>query len=210
MRKLLRRPSPALIVASLALLVALGGTSVAAVSVALPKGSVGTRQLQNSSVTNLKIANNAINSAKVKNASLLRGDFAPGQLPAGPTGPQGPAGPAGAAGPAGPAGPAGLVSSVTVRQASVAVPGSAADDPIPNTLWVTRSVTVGCNSGEKAMSAGTGWSADADDLELATVYMKPLVATNGAVTGWTARGANNARDGDAHTFTLYVLCYPSA
>ena len=86
------------------------------------------------------------------------------------------------------------------------VPGSASDDPTPNTKWVTRAVTVNCNSGEKAMSAGTGWSADADDLELATVYMKPLT-TSGAVTGWTARGANNARDGQDHTFTLYVLCY---
>ena len=64
-----------------------------------------------------------------------------------------------------------------------------------------------CNSGEKAMSAGTGWSADADDLELATVYMKPVVQSNGTVTGFTAKGANNARDGEDHTFTLYVLCY---
>jgi hypothetical protein len=194
-----RRPSPALVVASLALLVALTGTGVAAVN-ALPRNSVGTRQLRTSAVTNAKIKNGAVNSAKVANRSLLRSDFAPGQLPAGPTGPQGPTGPAG------PAGPAGAVSNVTVRQASVTVPGSSSDDPLPNTLWVTRAVTVNCNSGEKAMSAGTGWSADSDDLELATVYMKPLT-TSGAVTGWTARGANNARDGQDHTFTLYVLCY---
>jgi hypothetical protein len=96
---------------------------------------------------------------------------------------------------------------VTVRQASVSVPGSASDKPTPNTLWVTRTVNANCNSGEKAMSAGTGWSADADDLELATVYMKPVIGSNGAVTGFTAKGANNARDGQDHTFTLYVLCY---
>jgi hypothetical protein len=199
-----RRPSPALVVASFALLVALTGTSFAAVS-ALPRNSVGTRQLRSNAVTNAKIKNGAVNSAKVANRSLLRSDFAPGQLPAGPTGPQGPAGPTG---PAGPAGPAGAVSNVTVRQASVVVPGSASDTGItgPNGFWVTRALTVNCNSGEKAMSAGTGWSADSDDLELATVYMKPLT-TSGAVTGWTARGANNARDGQDHTFTLYVLCY---
>ncbi len=98
MRKLLRRrPSPAMIVACLALLVALGGTSVAAVS-QLARNSVGTLQLQFDAVSNPKIRNNAVNSAKVANRSLLRVDFAPGQLPAGPTGPQGPAGPAGAAG----------------------------------------------------------------------------------------------------------------
>ncbi len=206
MRKLLRRPSPAMVVACLALLVALGGTSIAAVS-RLPRGSVGTLQLRTGAVTNAKVANNAVTGAKVRNRSLLRADFAPGQLPAGPVGPQGPAGPAGPAGAAGAAGPPGLISNVTVRQASVDVPGSASDDPIPNTTWTTRSVTVQCNSNEKAISAGTGWSADVDDLELATVYTKPLVATNGAVTGWTARGANNARDGQTHAFTLYVLCY---
>ena len=204
MRKILRRrPSPAMVVACLALLVALTGTSVAAVN-QLGRNTVGPLQLKNGAVTNPKLRNNAVTSAKVANRSLLRSDFAPGQLPAGPTGPQGPVGPAG---PAGAAGPAGVIGNVTVRQDSVSVPGSAADDPIPNTLWVTRTVTVACNANERSMSAGTGWSADADDLELATVYMKPTI-TSGNVVGWTAKGANNARDGDPHTFTLYVLCYP--
>ena len=90
MRISVRRPSPALVISCLALAVALGGTSYAA-AVALPKGSVGTPQLKNSAVT----------TAKVKNRTLLRADFAPGQLQAGPAGPAGPTGPAGPAGPAG-------------------------------------------------------------------------------------------------------------
>jgi len=114
MRKLLRRPSPAMIVACLALLMALGGTSVAAVN-QLGRNTVDTPQLVNGAVTNPKIRNNAINSSKVANRSLLRSDFAPGQLPAGPVGPQGPAGPTGAAGAAGAAGPAGVIGSVTLR-----------------------------------------------------------------------------------------------
>jgi hypothetical protein len=203
MRKLWRRPSPAMVVACLALLVALSGTGIAAAT-QVARNSVGTRQLQDSAVTNAKIRNNAVNSAKVAARSLLRSDFAPGQLPAGPIGPQGPAGPQGAAGPAG---PAGVIGAVTVRQSSVSVPGSASDKPIPNSFWVTRTVNVNCNSNERAMSAGTGWSADANDLELATVYMKPIFAGTGPVTGFTAKGANNARDGEDHTFTLYVLCY---
>jgi len=100
-----------------------------------------------------------------------------------------------------------VIGAVTVRQASVNVPGSLSDKPTPNTFWVTRTVNVSCNSGERAMSAGTGWSADADDLELATVYMKPVFTGTGPVSGFTAKGANNARDGEDHTFTLYVLCY---
>jgi hypothetical protein len=205
MKQLWRRPSPAMVVACLALLVALSGTGIAAAT-QVARNSVGTPQLKDSAVTNAKIRNNAVNSSKVAARSLLRSDFAPGQLPAGPIGPQGPAGPQGAAGPAG---PAGVIGAVTVRQASVNVPGSAADAGIggPNGFWVTRTVNVNCNSGERAMSAGTGWSADANDLELATVYMKPVFGGTGPVTGFTAKGANNARDGEDHTFTLYVLCY---
>jgi hypothetical protein len=91
------RLTPSMVIASLALLVALAGTSVAAVSVVLPRNSVGNAQIQN----------NAVTSAKVKNASLLRADFKAGQIPAGAAGPAGPAGAAGPAGPAGPAGAAG-------------------------------------------------------------------------------------------------------
>lgn len=66
MRKsLLRRPSPALAVAFLALLVALGGTSYAALSV--PKNSVGTKQLKNKAVTASKLANGVVGTAKIKN-----------------------------------------------------------------------------------------------------------------------------------------------
>jgi hypothetical protein len=206
-RPILRRPSPALIVACLALLVALSGTGYAVSK--LPADSVGTAQLRDNAVKNTKIANGAVTSEKVRRRSLLAVDFAPGQLPPGrrgPAGPPGPAGPAGPAGPTGPAGAAGLISNVVVRQASVVVPGSASDDPTPNTFWVTRGVSVDCASGEKAISAGTGWSATSNDLELATVWIKPTVVNN-IVSGYTAQGANNARDGDDHTFTLYVLCY---
>ena len=78
-----RRPSPALVVSIVALLVALGGTSYAALK--LPANSVGNRQLKK----------NAVTSSKVKDGSLQRRDFARGQVPAGSQGPQGPAGPSG-------------------------------------------------------------------------------------------------------------------
>jgi len=71
------------LVGYLALFVALGGTSYAAIK--LPAGSVGTKQLQS----------NAVTSGKVKNRSLRVTDLAPGTLRRGPRGAQGPAGPAG-------------------------------------------------------------------------------------------------------------------
>lgn len=95
-----------MVVACLSLLVALGGTSVAAVS-QVARDSVGTPQLKANAVTTPKLKNNAVTSEKVKNRSLLAVDFAGGQIPVGPTGPAGPAGPTGAAGAAGPIGPAG-------------------------------------------------------------------------------------------------------
>ena len=86
MRKLLTRPSPAMVVACLALTVALGGTGYAAIT--LPNNSVGTKQLKK----------NAVVSSKVKNRSLKAVDFASGQLPRGPQGAQGSAGAQGEAG----------------------------------------------------------------------------------------------------------------
>ena len=62
------RPSPALVVAVLALLVALGGTTYAVT--ALPKNSVGAAQVKK----------NAVRSAEVKNNSLRAKDFRKGEL----------------------------------------------------------------------------------------------------------------------------------
>jgi hypothetical protein len=74
-------------VALLALFVALGGTSYAAV--ALPANSVGAKQIRKAAVGPGKLRANAIDSSRVRDKSLLAKDFAPGQLPAGPPGPTG-------------------------------------------------------------------------------------------------------------------------
>jgi hypothetical protein len=94
------RPSPAMIVAMVALTAALGGTSYAATTLA--KNTVGSQQLRKGAVKNGDIGKNAVTAAKVKNRSLLAVDFKAGQLPAGPAGP---AGPTGLTGPTGPIGP---------------------------------------------------------------------------------------------------------
>jgi hypothetical protein len=86
-------PSPAMLVACVALVVALGGVSYAAA--VLPKNSVGTAQLKKKAVTAAKLKKDAVTGAKVKNRSLLAADFKAGQLPAGPQGPKGDPGPQG-------------------------------------------------------------------------------------------------------------------
>ena len=53
-------PSPAMVVSLIALFVALGGTSYAAITMALPKNSVGTKQIKNGAVTAAKISSSAL------------------------------------------------------------------------------------------------------------------------------------------------------
>ncbi len=127
-----RRPSPALIVACIALFVALTGTSIAAVSQLVPRSSVGTAQLKN----------NAVTSAKVKNRTLARADFRPGVLL------RGPAGPAGAAGPAGPAGPAG--TGATVAFASVTGPNATSTSSTSYVELPTASAAITVPAGAAA------------------------------------------------------------
>jgi hypothetical protein len=88
-----RRPSPALVIALLALFVSLGGTSYAV-------SKIGTRQVANNSLRSTDLRDNSVQSRDIRNRSLLARDFKQGQLPAGPkgdTGPQGPQGPQGSA-----------------------------------------------------------------------------------------------------------------
>ena len=200
MRMLLRRPSPAMVVACLALLVALGGTSVAAVN-QLGRNTVNTPQLVNGAVTNPKIRNNAINSSKVANRSLLRSDFAPGQLPAGPVGPQGPAGPTGATGAAGAAGPAGVIGAITVRTQSALIAGGTAENGAVNTARVTAL----CQGNERAISGGTSWSDDDAGLELYTMELQPQLNPQNQVNGFLGVGGNDS--GQSSTFTVHALCY---
>jgi hypothetical protein len=90
MKRLFRNGRYANVTATIALIVALGGTSYAAVT--LPAKSVGPNQLKANAVTSAKIKANAVTSAKIGDGALLSTDFKAGQLPAGPQGIQGPTG----------------------------------------------------------------------------------------------------------------------
>ena len=90
------------VMATVAVFVALGGSSYAAV--ALSKNSVKSKHIGKGQVKRSDVARNAVTSAKVKNLSLLAADFKAGQLPAGATGPAGAMGPQGLQGPPGPTG----------------------------------------------------------------------------------------------------------
>jgi hypothetical protein len=71
-----RLPSPALVVACLGLLLALGGIGGAAVTQAPPKNSVGTAQLKSNAVTTPKIKNNAVAAAKIASNAVVAAKIA--------------------------------------------------------------------------------------------------------------------------------------
>ena len=141
----LRPPSPALVVACLALAISLSGTAYA-VSTTLPRNSVGTLQLKN----------NSVNSAKVKNASLRAADFAPGQIPTGPQGPAGPQGPPGTAGLQLISGSGASNSSSPKSQQQDCPAGKRA---VGGGGVITGSATNTFLSTSRPTDAGTGWVA---------------------------------------------------
>jgi hypothetical protein len=177
------KPSPALVVSLLALIVAMGGTSYAAIK--LPKNSVGAAQLKK----------NAVTSAKVKNGSLLKSDFKSGQLPAGPQGLQGPAGPAGAPGKNG----ANAATSVTFADSAgktVADGANSADS----------TDTVACAAGAKATGGGV-IVTDTDGNVLTTVPVTLSDSTTDAgdqTTGW--EGAIDNETGGDVVLIVEAIC----
>ena len=64
------RPSPAMIVAIVALVLSLGGTSYAAI--VLPANSVGTTQIKRSAVTGAKVKNSSLTLSDISGASLSK------------------------------------------------------------------------------------------------------------------------------------------
>jgi len=145
--------------AMLALFIALGGTSYAAVK--LPANSVGSKQLKT----------NAVTGAKVKNGSLATADFG-GQLPAGATGATGAQGAAGPGGPAGPKGDTGAAGTKGDQgiQGVQGIPGVKGDKGDPGGSFTFRrladvsspldsttpkTLTATCAAGEVATA---GWT----------------------------------------------------
>jgi hypothetical protein len=134
-------PSPAMVIACVALLLVLGGTGYAA-SQALPR--------------------NSVTSIQVKDHSLLARDFKAGQIP------RGPAGVAGPAGPQGPAGPAGTGGTAAIKWALVRADGGIAAQSGGITLAAKPSsgtyiLSFGAAVSGKVILASGGYAGDASD-----------------------------------------------
>lgn len=180
-----RRPSPALVVASAALFVALAGTGVAAV-VLVPKNSVGTAQLRN----------NAVVSLKVKDHSLAAKDFANGQLPAGP------AGPAGATGPTGPIGP-GITTWAIVKANGTLDKGSGVT-AVTRTALGTYNVAFASDVSSCSLLASAGTDLAGSKIRGAIANFNRT--TTPTVIEVTTSTATTAAD---RAFSLAAICPPT-
>jgi hypothetical protein len=169
-------PSPAFVLALIALFVALTGGAVAAGVVPLARHAV--------------TAGTASNALKFggRTPVQLKTDFRGVRGMRGPTGPAGPQGQAGPQGPAGPAGASGA-GTVSVHSASwsLTTGGTAGD---------MNDFTVSCGAGQKAISGG--YTSDGSVL---TFQSRPTPADD----GWSLY-LDNADKTAAHSGTVYAVC----
>jgi Collagen triple helix repeat (20 copies) len=211
------RLSYANVTATVAVFIALGGSSYAAVTITgsqIQNNTVTTKDLRNNSVHGKDIRRGTITSSDVRDYSLLARDFKAGQLPPGPRGEPGPvgaAGPEGARGadgpqgaqgdpgPAGPQGPAG-VSGVSGLERVVAGSANNSDSP--------KSAVATCPAGKKVLGTGSfvqgGASGSAPNLLTDVAVLATLVDPN--LTSVQAIAAEEESTGSNWGLTAYAMC----
>jgi Collagen triple helix repeat (20 copies) len=191
-------PSPALVVACIALAIAIGGTSYAVTVV--PHGSVGAAELQDDAVTSSNVVDGSLRATDFASESLPEGprgpDGAPGPL--GPPGPQGAQGiqgvrgPTGAKGEKGDSGPAAVLSVGVRSVAGTVAPGS------------SQSLIASCPDDAIATGGSAGISGDSQSGFTVT-SSGPEPAGNGVTpTAWSATAQNASKV--AVPWTVVVLC----
>jgi hypothetical protein len=178
------RPTFTSAIAMLALFVALGGSSYAAIQIS---GS----SIKNGTVTSKDLKNESVKSTDIDNRSLLAKDFKQGELPAGPTGPAGPAGPAGPQGPAG-------ATNVVARRTNVVIAAGTSEFGVASCLPGERAVGGGAGiSGVVTQNAGIVLSEPREDDN--------SVPEDGEVpTKWAAFGLNQTVL--PQSMNVHVLC----
>jgi hypothetical protein len=190
-RRLLRLPSPAIVIAMIALLVAMGGTAY---------GVSASKPAHYPEFNGVDIIDHTLSGVDIKNGSLgpvvlssrarkaLKGNL-------GPAGPQGPQGTQGVQGPAGAAGPPGL-SRLIYR----------ARGPLVNTRNSLEYAYVLCDSGYYAVGGGANTDSVAQVVNAS--YPGDSTATASSA-GWVTWVFNTSTTAE-HNVTAYVICAPAA
>jgi hypothetical protein len=186
------------IMATLAVFIALGGSSYAAVR--LSANSVGSRQISRNAVKSSEIARSAVESSEVRNGSLRSVDFA--RIPAGPRGEKGAAGARGSRGPQGERGATGPRGTDGATNLRVRL-GSSADVAAAGAMTLQAF----CNLGERAVSGGVSFQPPeaATFAQVTSSYPGPN-AEGDTPTSWSV-GVHNLPANTANIlFQSYAVC----
>lgn len=190
-------PSPAMVVAVAALVMAGAGTGYAAVK--LPAKSVGAPQLRNSSVTTPKLKNGAVSAAKLKDnsvaarhlqaqsvgaAQVVPESLTGGQINEATLGTVPSANTANAAGVAGRA----PISGLGYQQTHIGLPAG-----------MGMTAHIDCPAGPRPLSGGARMDDPINEY---------LVDEYPQANGWTVNVANTGPDDSG--FTAYVTCADAA
>jgi hypothetical protein len=183
------KPSAALIVSSIALFVALGGTSYAVTK--LPRNSVGTAQLKS----------NAVTASKVKDKTLQLADLSPAAK-TGLTGPKGDTGPTGTT-------TRGFVRApdTTVVETSGVIDSFTVNVPVAGSLNLSAAIGFngpGVGSAAICATPSTSYSAQLR-LDGTTIATGPTHQSTEFFFGETLL-TQNAVTAGTHTLTLRVVC----
>jgi hypothetical protein len=160
MRRIRPRLNHATVVAYLALFVALGGSSYAAVKIngkSIKDGSIPGAKLEQRTITRLNVAKKTLTGTEIRDGSLVAANFKAGELPAGSPGPAGPQGAPGSKGDIGAPGANGA-TTVVVRTVAAFHPN------------VNSSVAV-CNPGERATGGGGSIASPTDSINASAPYV---------------------------------------
>ncbi len=194
---MLSKLSYANVMATIAVFVALGGTSYAAIT-----------------ITGKNVKNESLTSADVKDKSLLRKDFKSGQLPAGANGAKGDTGAAGSNGAKGDTGAAGS-NGAKGDTGAPGAPGAKGDigaqgapgvsgyqqvlsGTIANPAGTQRNGFVSCPAGQRVLGGGVAG--------LPSITQSVNSSYPSDDTTWMVSMNNTAASGTTSAFRVFAIC----
>ncbi len=190
----MRRVNYGNVMSTIALFLALGGTSYAALKVTgkhVKNDTITGRDVRDRSLRGDDVRRGSLEGDEVAIGSLDRSHFREGTIPELP-GPTGPPGPQGETGPPGPPGEAGGLKEV-VQQQTMA--GSDSAEASGEAL---------CPLGKRVLSGGYGVPDDARVLESKPVTV--ALAGGGSQHGWRVRVERSVAPAGAWSFSIWTVC----
>ncbi|WP_205471144.1 hypothetical protein [Nocardioides sp. SYSU D00038] len=174
-----RRPSFTTVIALLALVLAVSGTSYAA-------GKINGKNIKANSIAGKKLKNDTVTGAKIKESTL-------GQVPSAKVADSVKPGAVAADDLAANSIGSAALGTITQRQTTQSVGANSSEFQ-----------STSCQAGEQLISGGAYWELSSGTFTDATSAALDLVYSHPNNTSWVVRGHNGT--GNSHTLRVYALC----